>query len=262
MNSRSLVIGLLLLVAFSMKAQGPHYPIRSQDASALLEEGPIFGLKAGVDFPRLYYTNPYLSSALQHDFIMSPSASFFYEKPFLKRCTFAIELNYQQRGGAFTYDKSGVDETYRLQAQYVSLRVPVFLYLPLSHCVQPYLFVAPDAGCVVGGDIFLTHPNGGLLDQSVDINYSNINYAYLGALGGLGIRFNIPLSRVTIVIKLDAAVNYGLTDTYSKFEHHGTAHAINGINSYYIDGKRYSRGLECHLSLGFFLKKLDACGWF
>ena len=140
--------------------------------------------------------------------------------------------------------------------------MPVCLYLPLSQGVQPYLFLAPDVGCVVGGDISLTHPNGGLPDQSVDINYSNINYAYFGGLGGLGIRFNIPLSRVTIVVKLDVAVNYGLTDTYSKFEHSGTAHAVNGINNYYIDGKRYSRGLECHLSLGFFINKFDACGWF
>lgn len=262
MKGRLLVIGLLLLVAVSMKAQGPRYSKRSHDAAALLSEGPVFGLKAGVDFPRLYYTNPYLSTALRHDFLMSPSVSLFFEKPFLKRCTFAVELNYQQRGGSFTYDKGGVDETYRLQAQCVSLRVPVYLYLPLSQCVQPYLFLAPDAGCVVGGDISLTHPNGGLPDQSVDISYSNIKYTYFGALGGLGIRFNIPLSRVTIVVKLDAAVNYGLTDTYSKFEHNGMANAVNGINNYYIDGKRYSRGLECHLSLGFFINKFDACGWF
>ena len=61
------------------------------------------------------------------------------------------------------------------------------------------------------------------------------------------------------VLAMMVQVIYGLTDTFSKLEHNGTAHPVNGVNSYYIDGKRYSRGLECHLSLGFFIQKHDAC---
>jgi len=256
------LIGLLVLLGFgSMEAQEHFYPARFRNDAALYE-GPVYGLKAGIDFPRLYYTNSYLGSVLQHDLILAPSASLFWEMPFLIPCTFAIELNYQQRGGAFTYEKDHIMETYRLQAQYVSLRVPLYFYVPISDRVKPYLFVSPDAGCVVAGGISLKHPNGGLPDYSVGVNYSNINYGYFGALGGVGIRFNIPLTIITIVVKADAAVNLGFLDTFSKMEHSGTAHAVNGVNNYYIDGKRHSRGLECHLSFGFFINKYDACGWF
>lgn len=259
MNGRWIIVLIMVFGFGSLKAQEHFYPSHFRNDAALYE-GPVYGVKAGINFPRLYYTNSYLND-LQRNNIISPSASIFWEQPFLIPCTFAFELNYQERGGSFTYSKSGVAETYQLQAQYVSLRVPVSFYLHLSDYVKPYVFVAPDAGCVIGGDISLIHPSG-MNDLSVDINPSNINYGYFGALGGLGIRFNIPFSNITLVLKADVAVNYGLTDTFSKHEHSGTAHPINGVNSYCIDGKRFSRGLECHLSLGFFINQYDACGWF
>jgi hypothetical protein len=215
-------------------------------------------MKAGVILPWLHYTNSYLD-ALDRKVMVTPSASLFWEMPFLIPCTFAFELNYQQRGGSVTYKREGVVENYRLQAQYVSLRVPLFFYFPISDRVKPYLFVAPDVGCAFAGDISLTHPKG-VSDQSVGINPSNLNYAYFGALGGLGIRFNIPLSVITIVVKADAALNFGFSDTFSRLEHTGEAHPVNGVNSYYINGRRYFRGLEFHLSLGFFKNKYDACG--
>ena len=194
--------------------------------------------------------------------MITPSAGFFIEIPFLRPCTIAPELNYQSRGGAFTYHFAGnIKESYTLKADFVSARLPVFFYMPVSDRVKPYLFLSPDIGFAIKGEIQLTHPDHNLTDYAVAINPSNFKYAYFGALGGLGIRFNFPLSLITIVVKADAAVNWGFRDTFSKHEHEGVAIPDN-VHSYTLQGKRFSRGLEIHLSFGFFINKYDACGSF
>lgn len=260
MNRRLVLTCLLLLLSASLMAQGHFFPSRPRNDAALYE-GPVYGVKGGVNLPRLYYTEPNLRS-LPHDLMITPSASLFVEIPFLRPCTIAPELNYQVRGGSFSYlfDQQ-FQETYQLQASMVSFRIPVFFYMPISDRVKPYLFLSPDLGFTLSGDIKLTHPNHELTDYAVNVNPSNFKYAYLGALGGLGIRFNFPLSLITIVVKADAAVNCGFRDTYTQHEHSGLAIPEN-VSTYYLTGKRYSRGLEVHLSLGFFINKYDACAGF
>ena len=127
--------------------------------------------------------------------------------------------------------------------------------------MKPYLFLGPDLGFAFKGNIALSHPDHDLPDHSVGINYSNYNYLYLGALGGVGVRFNLPLTLITFVVKIDAAVNWGFLDTYSKHEHIGIAIPQN-VDVYHLQGNRYLRGLEVHLSLGYFINKPDACGIF
>lgn len=254
-----LMIGLLA-PCFS-KAQGKFYPSRPHYKTDSYD-GFVYGIKGGVNIPRLYYTNPSLSR-LGHDTLVTPSASFFLEIPF-GNWTVAPELNYQRRGGSTSYVFSDTyKESYKLQADYVSLRSPLCFYIPLFARFKPYLFVGPDFGWVVGGSISLEN-----LDEkqpenkkSVSINGSNMKRYYLGALGGLGFCFMIPLDNISIVIKTDAALNWGFNDTYSKLEHTSEANPLN-VQAYSIKDSRYSRGLEIHLSLGFFFNKQDACGKF
>ena len=261
MNRKWMIVLILMMLSLSLKAQQHFYPSRPRNNAALYE-GPVYGIKMGVNCPRLYYSNAYLGE-MSHDLMVTPSAGLFLEVPFLRSCTVAPELNYQQRGGSFTYlYDQHIKETYRLQASYLSLRVPVYLYIPISDRVKPYLFVAPELSRVVGGKVSMTHPDQELPDYQVSINRSNIKYAYLGALGGAGLRINMPLSTITIVLKADVAINWGFLDTYSSLEHAGTSHPVNGVQSYHIDGRRDSRGVEMHLGLGFFINKYDACGSF
>jgi len=259
MNKLLALLCLLLALPVSLCAQRHFIPSRPRSDAALYE-GPVLGLKGGVNMPRLSYTNDYLGS-LPHDLMFTPSFGAFLEIPFLRPFTIAPELNFQTRGGSFSYKYMNVQENYQLKAHYVSVRIPVFFYMPISDRVKPYLFLSPDLGYATKGSISLSHPKHGLPDHSVPLNRSNMRYAYLGALGGAGIRFNFPLSVITIVMKLDAAINWGFLDTYAKLEQASTAIPVN-VNSYHIDGKRFSRGLEVHLSLGFFINKYDACSVF
>ena len=259
-NKSLAVICLLLLLSASLMAQSRFFPSRPRNDAALYE-GPVYGLKGGVNIPRLYYTEPNLAS-LPHDLMITPSSGFFVEIPFLRPCTIAPELNYQVKGGSFSYSYAQhIKEVYELRASFVSLRIPLFFYMPITDRVKPYVFLGPDFGFAIMGDIALTHPNHEIPDQALSINPSNFKYAYWGALGGVGIRFNLPLSLITIVVKADAALNWGLRDTYSRHEHGGVAIPLN-VNVYDIQGKRYSGGLELHLSLGYFINKYDACGSF
>ena len=194
--------------------------------------------------------------------MITPSAGLFLEIPFLRPCTLAPELNYQRKGGSFSYlFDDHFQETYSLQADHVSFRVPLYFYMPISDRVKPYFLFGPDMGFALRGNIALTHPDHHLPDHATEINLSNYNYIYLGALGGFGIRFNIPLALITLVVKADAAVNWGVLDSFSRHEHAGIALPDN-VNAYYLQGKRYLRGLEVQLGLGFFINKPDACGNF
>lgn len=262
MNKYFTVLVLLLVITCNfMEAKNPYYPTRTRD-EAKINNGVIFGIKGGLNCPRLYYTNSYLTD-LPHDFMMGVSASTFVEFPFLKIIAIAPEFNYQQRGGTTSYIYEEIyNVSYRVEAYYVSLRAPFICYIPASKTVRPYLFVAPDAGYVTSGRISLSQPELDIEGSEIRLNNSNINRYYLGLLGGAGIRMNIPLRGFTMVIKTDAAINFGFIDTFSESEHQETATSTN-VHAYNHQGKRYSRGLEIHLGIGFIRNKEDdVCGHF
>lgn len=255
MRDRVLILLIVLLAAVNLTAQERFYPDHPKDDAARYE-GPVYGIKGGVNVSRFYYTSQALSG-LTHTDTLSLSAGCFLELPLSRTFTIAMELNYQQRGGATTYQFNGKPERYSLLAHYVTARVPVYCYIPVTDHVKPYVFLAPEVGAPVAGEIRL---QGGYYNGSTPISNANINRLYVGALGGVGLRFNIPMRTITMVLKLDAALNIGLLDTYSLSERSGIAHPLN-LQAYTIDGHRYLRGLEGHLTLGFFINKPDACVW-
>lgn len=248
------MICLLLLFSSAsvLRAQDHFFPSRPKDDAARYE-GPVYGIKGGINLPRLYYTSQALNY-LPHEFLLKPSGGFFLELPLSSIFTIAPELFYQQRGGATSFTFNGQKQHYSLLAHYCSVRVPFYCYAPISDRFKPYLLLGPEVGAPIFGKI-----KG--YGQEIAINSSNINRLYLGALGGAGFRVNMPLRNITLVLKLETAINWGLLDTYSAAEQAGTATPVN-IQAYTIDGHRWSRGLECHLGLGFFFNKYNACGSF
>lgn len=254
MKYRIVTLVLCLLAAASLTAQQHFYPSRPLDDAARYE-GPVYGIKGGMAASRLYYTSPALAD-LPHELWLKPAAGCFVELPLSRIFTIAVELDYQQRGGATSYHFNGKPETYSLLAHYVTARVPITGYIPVSDYFKPYLFVAPEVGAPVLGEINLksSYYSG----QPVPLTNANINRLYAGVLGGAGLRFNIPFRTITVVLKLDAAINVGLIDTFSRSEHAGAAHPVN-LQAYTIEGYRWLRSLEGHLGIGFFINKPDAC---
>lgn len=259
---RRLVIGwLLLALSVSMMAQKGFVPSRPQSDAALYER-PIIGVRGGGILPWLSFGDDRLSS-MPRDLIVRPSLAAFIEFPLHRIVTMAPELGYQKRGGSSTYWYANLhNETYEIKANTVTLRLPVVLYYPVSDRWKPYLFVGPDLAVALGGTISLSHPEGSPLNSySMEITNYNYRRASVSAVGGMGVRYNIPLARITLVVKADAAINWGLTDTYSKQEHAGQSNPLN-VSSYHLKGGRHLRGLEFHLGLGFFFNKPDGCGGF
>ena len=100
-----------------------------------------------------------------------------------------------------------------------------------------------------------------ITQSTLPITNANINRFYAGALGGVGFRFDVALKTCTMVIKTDAAINWGLVNTFSLKEREETCTPTN-LHAYNIVGERKSRGLEISVSLGFIKKSVDACGYF
>lgn len=262
MNKRLLAVFVLSLWFFNLSAQTKEFYPSLALTEAKISDGILFGLKGGINFPRLYYTNAHLSN-LPHDLMITPSAGAFIEFPLFKSFAVAPELNYQQRGGATSYVYEGkYDVSYKFEAEYVSMRIPFICYFPVSNMFRPYVFAAPDAGYVVGGKISLMQPGLNIEGSEIGLNNSNINRYYFGLLGGAGIRMNLLLQEFTLVIKADAAVNFGLLDTFSESEHNETASPTN-VYAYNHQGMRNSRGLEVSISIGFIrIKGDDVCDHF
>lgn len=262
---RWLTIVLLFCCVTLSVAQKRFIPSMPPNDAAKFE-GPVYGMKGGVNFPWLSFTNPQLGQ-LSPDFLKKKTFSAFYEVPLYGNTTIAAELTFQQRGGSFTYRYSNLfDEKYSMDVTYLSMRIPFCCYFPITDRVKPYLYLAGDVGFPIMGNISLTHPNSNYpagipQNQTIDINPYNINILYAGAVGGAGVRWNIPLSLITLVLKAEVAMNVGLTDTFSKYEHLSSSHPTN-LQSYSIQGHRYTRGIELNVGIGFYFNKYNACSTF
>lgn len=260
MKKQIYTIALLLLATISLSAQNTNHSVMA--VRYFQQKVFLFGIKGGINCPRLYYTNHYVSY-LPHNFVIGPSLGVFVEFPFSERLALAPELNYQQRGGATSYVyEHDYNVRYSLKANYASIRLPLFGYMRAFRDVRPYLLLGPEVGYVINGEISLSQPGLDIPESHVHLNKSNINYWYAGMLGGAGIRANLVFPKVVLVVKLDAAINLGFTDTFSEAEHDETATPTN-VHAYNHQGKRLSRGLEINLSIGYVPeKKDDVCGRF
>lgn len=256
MNRWFLIILFFLLCAKGTIAQ-KFYPTKNTKVN----NGVVYGVKVGANSTRLYYTNPHLS-VLPHDLMIGPTASVFIEIPFLSVFSIAPELNIQQKGGATSYIyEQDYHVEYKLKAMCASARLPLLFYIPVSKYFKPYIFGATEIGKVIGGSISLSQPGLEIPSVSLPISVSNMNMWYWGALVGAGFRVNIPFPHFTMVMKLDAAYNLGLSDTFSMQEHDETAIPIN-VHAYNHQGARYLRGLELNVGIGFTPAKRSVCDQF
>ena len=223
---------------------------------AFVQAQSYFGIKGGSNMPRLYYSDKNLHK-LGHDFMLGSSLGVFFEYPIHNRITIAPEVNYQLRGGATSYlYAQQYNVAYQLEAKYLSFRIPCFGYLSNSSVISPYWFAGPDFGYVLSGQISLSQQGLDIPGSHIAINKSNLNQFYVGALGGVGLRFNINISYVTFILKTDVGINWGFSDTFSRGEQEETANPTN-IHAYNKQGHRFSRGLEAHFSIGFISRRSD-----
>ena len=260
MIRRFFIILLSLLCVCNSNAQKAYFP-EAAGRKTKVSNGVVFGIKVGANSTWLYYTNPHLK-VLPHDLMIGPMASVFIEVPFHDVFSFAPELNVQQKGGATSYIyEQDYHVEYKLKAMCVSARLPLLVYVPVSQYFKPYVFGAAEIGRAIEGSISLSQPGLEIPEVSLPISASNMNEWCWGPLVGTGFRVNLPLPRFTLVMKLDAAYNLGLSDSFSVLEHDETAVPTN-VHAYNHQGARFLRGIELSFGIGFASAKRSVCDQF
>ena len=257
---------ILLLACFVPIAA--HAQLRGNDNSNAV----AIGVKGGLSFPQMHYSESHLSELTQPwlkdaggAFRIFPIGGVFVDIPLGGIVSIAPEAMFAQRGTSMNYQHfSGSDVSYTINSKYVDLRLPVVARLKVADAFQPYVLAGIEAGYLLGGQIHESLLEPISLDTAINIGKANMSAIHAGAFAGVGIRSDIDCGVFTLMLKLDATYHFGFLDSYSAKEHDETANSLI-INAYNIDGVRLPCGLEVCLSLGIPLKFQagdDACSTF
>lgn len=244
------VLFILCLLAISICAVGQRHP--SNQIS--------LGLKGGVNFAGMAYTDWHLSE-LPQQMPLRPVGGIFVDIPLSKHFGLAPEIMYVERGMKTTYfHYSNYEVQYGIHSRYVDLRIPFLAGVNITSWMQPYLVVGVDAGWLLGGNIHLHQPGFPDSDTTIMIGKANMRNLYLGAFGGVGIRFFREINGQKAQLKIDATYNFDFVDTFTDMEHSDEAQPIN-VNAYNITGKRFPKGIEITVGITIPLRsgKDDAC---
>lgn len=244
------VLFILCMLAISICTVGQH---RSSNQISL-------GLKGGVNFAGMAYTDWHLSE-LPQQMPLRPVGGIFVDIPLSKHFGLAPEIMYVERGMKTTYfHYSNYEVQYEIHSRYVDLRIPFLAGISITSWMQPYLVVGVDAGWLLGGNIHLHQPGFPDPDTTIKIGKANMRSFYLGAFGGVGIRFFREINGQKAQLKIDATYNFDFVDTFTDMEHYDEAQPIN-VNAYNITGKRFPKGIEITLGITIPLRsgEDDAC---
>lgn len=233
------ILCLLLLLQFAAMAQGYKH-------SAPREVS--VGLKGGINLAGMTFTDPHLSS-LPQNMVLKPVGGVFVDFPLLDWFSIVPELMYVERGMSTHYiHYSGCEIDYAIRSRYVDFRLPVLIGVNITSWFQPYLVAGGDAGYLLGGNIHLQQPGLPRPDITTDLGEANMKPLYLGAFGGLGLRFFKPMKGHWAQLRIEATYCHDFVDTFSEMEHNDEANPLN-INAYNITGKRFPKGIEITMGL-------------
>lgn len=263
MKKLSIIILLALFAQVAAFAQ-----INDQSSS----NSVAIGIKGGLSFPRMYYSDNHLNELPQAwlkdsngAFRIFPIGGVFVDVPLGDFVSVAPEVMFAQRGTSMTYQHySGANVDYSINSKYIDLRIPVIARLKVVDAFQPYVLAGLEAGYLLGGQISEKRSAPIAFDTIINIGKANMAPIHAGVFAGAGIRSDINCGAFTLMLKLDATYHQGFLDSYSSMEHEESSNAVN-INAYNVNGIRFPRGLEVCFSLGIPLKFHpvdDACSTF
>lgn len=239
MKHGTVILCFLLLLQFAATAQG-----HRQSAP----RGAAIGLKGGINFASMAFTDQHLSGLPQKR-VLKPVGGIFVDLHLSDWISLVPEVVYVERGMATHYTHySGCEVDYAIRSRYVDFRLPVLVGLNLAPWLQPYLVVGGDAGYLLGGNIRLQQPGLPNPEITADLGKANMSPWYLGAFGGLGLRFFKPMNGRRAQLKMEATYNLDFLDNFTVMEHNDEANPLN-VNAYNITGKRFPKGLEVTMGL-------------
>jgi OOP family OmpA-OmpF porin len=199
----------------------------------------VLGVRGGVNIFDMHYSSNDVSF-YNHKYGFGKQLGMFvgYE---VKGFFVKLDALYTARGVKLSWS----DINYRLDANYLDLRLPIGYAFFWRKKVQPYIMVAPSANLAIGGKAYYNSQG-----TSVNVNLSNASISPLdfSVFFGGGMRFPIPIGEHRLYIGLEAGYNLGFLNTFSDMELNNTANAVN-LPIYEVSGTRKNVGIEAAVTL-------------
>lgn len=215
-------------------------PARSQSNSSFLDKFSI-GFSGGLNFPKMVYSDPTLSS-YGSSLLIGSQLGIFSEIQLSKNFSIRPEVLITDKGQFIDYENI----YYKFNPYYIDWRLPFLLNFGKPDGVRPYIMIAPAMGFVYGGSIYLEDGSG--YYYSTDITDANILPIEISIVAGAGLKIPLKFGKSIFMTGLEVAYNWGLSDTYSVKENDGTAIALNQ-NYSPMEGTRKNRGLSVTASI-------------
>lgn len=277
-NFKSYIAITVLLLGFACQSQAQQRTLRASNRLDRIIFEPSIGIKGGITGYNYLYTD-YWYDDIEQNKMDGTMFGVVAEFPYNRWLSPSIELMKITRGTDFSYvDRMDDTVNYSVQANYLDLRLPVFLKANATNWFQPFIFGGLDFGYNYGGTIHIKQSkygagfNNGVDNPNVsgdpvngyDVLMGKANMAQFtsSAFAGAGLRFNIFFPRWALIIKVSGAYNFGFVNTFSKMEMAREIDAIN-VNSYILHGRRFNKGYELCGSIAVPLRYIDkSCsGW-
>ncbi|MDL2227568.1 PorT family protein [Odoribacter sp. OttesenSCG-928-L07] len=245
---------IMLLSSISLNAQQKYF-MRQRT----FDKNIKIGIKAGANFAKTAYSDDRMAD-YDHLYKARPMFGASVEIPLTKVLSISPEVLFVGKGAYVEYLNNDNDkEMYRIKSNYIDLRVPILINIPINGMNRFYVMFAPDLGFNIGGNMSINSSdiNGGS-SQALSINKDNTALIDFGVLGGLGCRFNIPVTNnFYLVTRIELGYNHGLIDSYTNGERSGDVQSLN-VNNLDVQGTRINRGIEAAIILSIPLSKGDA----
>lgn len=224
--------------------------------SKLEQDLTYIGLKGGVTLANFCYTKDEELSSLKQDFRLRPMYGAFIERS-TKKASLGLELLYSGSGTHTTFNWQGVYTVdYEVLSEYLQIRIPIAVKIPVSYHFSPYVFATPTLGFNLGGqiswinktDFSSNNTNNNQEPNTLDIDRGNMALATGSLVTGLGFNSKIRVGASHVLLKAEAGYHLGFVSTFSKKEKNNESNSQN-VNAYYLKGGRYNRGFEFMVGL-------------
>jgi len=202
-----------------------------------------FGFRVGRNHADLNYSSG-LYDMYTHKDHWQNQYGFFLNCQVSKHFAIRPEIDYIGRGVSLKYE----DITYKMDAKYVDLRLPLILSFAPNSIINPYIFVAPEFCLARDGEITYKSDQTGKI--STDISDANLSQFDVAVIGGVGIEFPIHIGQFRMSLAAEGGYSIGFLDTFSKDELSCESTLLNP--SPYIlppESSRSNKGIEVAVSI-------------
>lgn len=224
---------------------------KSEAQSAFLDKNSI-GFRYAWNHADMNYSHKMFNMYKHKDFWQN-GFGFFLTHRVSDHFAIRPEIDFIGRGTMLRFE----DISYKLDAKYVDLRLPLVVSLAPHAVVNPYLFVVPELCIVREGEITYKSDQTGKI--AIDLAEGNIKPYDVGVMGGLGIEVPIRIENFRFSIIAEAGYSLGLIDTFSEDELDADALVLNPTPyTYTPESSRCNRGIEAAVAISFPLGNLKA----